>query len=106
VACLRRWSRPQIEQLWYLSRSLPSPFDLAHSSAHVHLEGCQSRLPKATRDLLYESRQDDVISGLDDLDIIGCFAQGAFDNGEDRSLVGINNDRSFNEFVEVGKEDP
>ena len=62
---------------------------------------------KATRDSLYESRQDDVISSLDDLTVAtNNSAHRAFDDGEDRSPICVDDNRSLNELVKVRKEDP
>ena len=62
------------------------------------------------RDVLYESGDDDVTSGVDDLSVIADFVlvlvQGTFVDGENGPLVSIYNDESLNELAVVGKKDP
>ena len=69
-------------------------------------EAVSRQLQRDSRNVLYESRKDDVIASMDDFGVIIHPAQGPFDNGEDGPLVSVNNDGSLSEVVAVGKKDP
>ena len=55
--------------------------------------------------LLYESRKDDGISGLDYSDLIVGLAQGTFGDGDNGPLVRVDEDGSLNGLWIVRKKD-
>jgi hypothetical protein len=67
--------------------------------------GLLASTTRTTRDLLYESRQDNVIPCVDDLSVTVVSVQWTFNDGENCSLVSIDDDGSLGELVVVRKED-